>query len=95
MAEPKTVGVQLDQYATLKAEGSVVFQRLGPKTYQLVVKQFCPRTGAEQPPAIVQITRDGLVGIKANCQKEIETQQASIAGIDALIADIDASEPAQ
>lgn len=93
--EQQQGGLKLNEYPSLKASGSASFQRLGPNTYQVLLKKYCQRSGVEQAPEVVQLTREALLRIREVCQTEIAVQQASIAGIDALVADIDASEPAQ
>lgn len=79
------------RYAELKEKGSITLQRLGPGTFQLIIKNFDPSTGKELSPTLETISRSGLKESREQYVKQREVLNAGIAGFDSVIADIDAA----
>ena len=80
--------MDIGKYPALKLKGSVSLQRLGPQTFQMVVKKYDPDTGKEMVPEIVSMNAEWLTATRAQIQKDIEQRQQGIAGIDAVLVDM-------
>lgn len=87
-------GISIAQYLAGKANGSIKLQRLGPDTYQLVKRCYCPDTGRELPPVVAQCNLGGVEPGVAAIEKKIAEEQAELAAVKTLIADMQALEKA-
>lgn len=78
---PQGVSIDLRQFNDRAAKGSVSVQRLGPKSFQMIVRNFDPADGKEQEPSIVPVNIEGLdMSIQqTDLQiKELEAAKASM-----------------
>lgn len=93
--------MEIRTYAQLKAEGRAKLVRIDDKSFQIELKRFDPETGLEATPEIVPLTVAGLEHAIGEHQQDVVRHQqaisvdipAEIAGIQALIAEMQSMNP--
>lgn len=92
MPSPEGVSIDLRQYNDRVAKGGVSVQRLGPKSFQMIVKNFDPANGQELEPSIVPINIDGLDISIEQTQAQIADLEKAKASLTQLKVDMQAME---
>lgn len=88
------ISIDLNKYNELVTKNAITLQRLGPQTYQLIMKRYDPATGEELPPGVMPVGKDAITGSMERIDAEITNLQTAKDNLTTLIADIDAMEAA-
>lgn len=86
--------IDLKQYNTLVAKGAVRLQRIGPATFQMLVKRFDPMDGTELPPAVMPANPTGIAESIKQIEEQIVNLQESLVNLKQAAADMNTMETA-
>lgn len=75
--------IDFTKYSNLKKDGSVVLQKVGTRAV-VFVRSFDPQSGAENAPAMATVNVADVLKVREEAQK-------TLSGIDAFLADVQAT----
>lgn len=85
MANPEqALPIDINLYNQLAKTGNLNIQRLSPKNFQLIVRQWNPNGGEEVEPALVRINELGIQQTIDNLDAQIKTLQDTKDNIQAM-----------
>lgn len=90
--QSQQAGIDLNQYNDLVSKGAVRIQRLGPDTFQMLVKRYDPANGKELPPAVMAINPAGLEESIKNTQAQIDELNKALENLKTAKTDMETME---
>lgn len=84
--------MDLKDYPALKEAGVCSLKRVGEGAFQIELETFHQHTREELDPTVMSLTKQDVVNSATQVKKNIVLASASLDGLKALLADMDALE---
>ncbi len=86
------VSIDLRDYKERAAAGNITLQRLGPKTFQMIMAQYDPYRGEPLEPVVVALDIDSIDASIKQQEKVIADANAMLDNLNDLKAEMDAMD---
>lgn len=86
--------LDITHYNALLEKGSVDLQRIAPRIYQMLMRQWDPSSGVEIEPRMVRVNPTGLASVIAGLTEQKKQLETSITNLELLRVRLEEMESA-